>query len=385
MSDKNFSQPCDIFFWESRKIGARLEHRIRRQQTHRNDAPTSNTPSNRLSQRARGKIIDAAAHVQARGGFNIFITLTIDHETRAALSDRKIRLQSEVSRTIGALRKLYSRGSKKLGIPQGNDEAFDYIWVVEAPRKVGSTENPHAHIILRWNLGKKARPALRSYLKHNWGLGEIQLKSADSAMSIATYLAKNAEHHNPHQGHIEGHRYGISYSARPPKWEIVDTFNSNSLSQYIFKRHNELKYKTAHLYKERKQLASEKRRSRVQLRKSISNKDLKQRIFRRISAVQYRLNNIQSKIDEIPIKTNGYQITCSSSEVITKIFNEAPLSEILSESSVGLLQTSFKPISANSAGKTSAFYGELINFSSDERSILWYRKKQVMYLRETLA
>ncbi|WP_299979265.1 hypothetical protein [uncultured Pseudoteredinibacter sp.] len=348
-NSRNFPEPCTIlldeatksrtkespqisrtFFLESRNIGMMPQYRIRQRKTHKNKLPDKHTKSNRLSQRAVGKIIDSAVHVQYRGGYNLFITLTLNNKSREELLNNKFRLQSEVTRVMSALKRLYFRGSKKLGFPEAENSLFDYIWVAESPKNTYKGENPHVHLVLRWKLCRDKQSKLHTYLTKCWKLGKVHLKKSDSPISTAAYLAKVCTQHDKDQGEIGGNRYSISRSARSPKWDIVGSFESHCYAQYIFNLYKQLKHETTPLYRERKKLALKKRQQRNTLKSSKPqlNADARKRIFAKLSAIQNNLDKVQKKIDAFPIQTNGYQITCSDSRILGSILDMRPLSEI---------------------------------------------------------
>ncbi len=307
------------------------EYRVRSQveTTAGNEPPENSGPriTVDLSDRALRAMTDSAAFVAAeRGGFTTFVTLTFDDEQRARLKGDKpeTSIQREVSRCMDAWSKMYRRGMKRDaagaaipggGVP-GNADDFDYLWVVEVPKNTAGEDNPHCHLLMRWDVCYEQFKPWASRLEKAWGQGFAHIEKIKKGDSAGAYIAKAAGYlckaqGQSDQGEVRGNRYGISESARAPGWETITKTQLDCMSQLIADIYHHLTVKHGPDYRERSQL-NRARQSLLEKAKVDRKKTGKTRaadwITRQRKKIESRLEKVRDRLNALPVRCNQYQV-----------------------------------------------------------------------------
>jgi hypothetical protein len=108
-------------------------------------------------------------------------------------------------------------------------EPLAYLWVAESPdtidKETGEVlgENPHIHLMMKWQVPFKHFTAWASRIEALWGNGFAHLEKIKDPQKAGAYVAKAAGYLSKaqgktDQGNIRGNRYGISARARAPGW-----------------------------------------------------------------------------------------------------------------------------------------------------------------------
>jgi hypothetical protein len=109
---------------------------------------------------------------------------------------------------------------------------LDYMWVAEMPESENREKNPHVHVMMRWQVEQPVFRAWAERLESIWGHGFAKLERIKTPQAASNYLLKAvgylAKGSSGEQGIIRGNRYGISASARAPKWECIGEFYSDN-------------------------------------------------------------------------------------------------------------------------------------------------------------
>lgn len=114
---------------------------------------------------------------------------------------------------------------------------FHYIWVAECPTNDDGEPNPHAHVLLKWNVDKSLFPAWARRLEKLWGHGFAKLEKIRKPKAAGSYIIKAvgyaAKGGNSEQGLIRGNRYNIARCSRAPKWECLASFDAGNITAVI--------------------------------------------------------------------------------------------------------------------------------------------------------
>jgi len=226
-----------------------------------------------LTQSAASKIKDAGAYVATtKTGFKTFCTLTFTPEQQLNIDNGETTIGREVSRFMDGIQKKSIRGwewlppsneLKGLNEPlriEGREDKLNYIWVAENPdRKINYTTpegevlevttgtNPHVHFLMDWSVPKELFRDWAKQIESLWGNGFAKLEKVRNPHSATGYLLKALGYMTKggyqvdektgeiinSQGVIKGNRYGISKSARAPKWECINEFQAAHMGQIV--------------------------------------------------------------------------------------------------------------------------------------------------------
>ncbi|PMI40711.1 hypothetical protein BCU46_04740 [Enterovibrio norvegicus] len=156
---------------------------------------------------------------------------------------QKTTIGREMSRTLDGMKKMFERGWKytnddgeKIDVP-ATDGEFRYIWVAESPANEQGEPNPHAHLLTNIAVEQQHFSAFCQRIESLWRNGYAHFERIRNKHAASSYIIKAvgyaAKGDNGEQGVIEGNRYGISRSARAPKWEVLATFEADRLSAVI--------------------------------------------------------------------------------------------------------------------------------------------------------
>lgn len=109
---------------------------------------------------------------------------------------------------------------------------LDYMWVAEMPDNDQGEKNPHVHVLMRWKVEKPVFRAWAERLEMLWGHGFAKLERIKNPAAASNYLLKAVGYLTKgsasEQGEIRGNRYGISSSARAPKWQCIGEFYADN-------------------------------------------------------------------------------------------------------------------------------------------------------------
>jgi len=109
---------------------------------------------------------------------------------------------------------------------------LDYMWVAEMPENSKGEKNPHVHVMMRWQVEKPVFLAWAERLEALWGHGFAKLERIKTPEAASNYLLKAVGYltkgNSSDQGVISGNRYGISASARAPKWQCIGEFYADN-------------------------------------------------------------------------------------------------------------------------------------------------------------
>lgn len=109
---------------------------------------------------------------------------------------------------------------------------LDYMWVAEMPDNKLGEKNPHVHVLMRWKVEKPVFRAWAERLEALWGHGFAKLERIKNPAAASNYLLKAVGYltkgNSSDQGEIRGNRYGISSSARAPKWQCIGEFYADN-------------------------------------------------------------------------------------------------------------------------------------------------------------
>ena len=240
--------------------------------------------TDQLNSRAASKIMDSGAYVTVkRGGFSTFLTLTFNQAARERITSGENTIGAEVSRFFDGLSKMYQRGwscdgevlRKENGyqsigataVTPGASDKLDYIWVAEMPKNDAGEDNPHCHVLLRWNVEPWLFHDWAYRIEKLWGQGFAKLERIRNSRAAGDYLLKAlgyvAKGQAQDQGKIRGNRYNISRTARAPAWEVIAEFEAQNMIAII----NELR--------ERYRLKDAPLKSKIKAEKLLQERDKK--------------------------------------------------------------------------------------------------------------
>jgi len=279
--------------------------------------------SEMLSNRGASKIAESCAFMAAtKGGYKTFVTGTFDTAARERIDAGESTIQSEVSRLMDAMTKMYSRGwTNKLNGErvEGIAGGLAYCWVVEIPKNESGGDNPHVHMLLGWRVEYKHFAGWAARIESMWGNGTFHLEKIKDSTCAGAYMAKAAGYLSKAQGSdtqgvVSGNRYGISACARAPSWEKYAVQQLHIASQLIVDVYDHLTVKHGEKYAERKRLNN----ALANIPKD--KKGVRQRIGKKLAAVREQIN-------EIPIRCNKYQVVLKNKAAAFRFFSWATNNE----------------------------------------------------------
>lgn len=135
-------------------------------------------------------------------------------------------------------------GSKEKAAP------LDYMWVAEQPTGENGNKNPHVHVLMRWQVKSELFQAWAKRLERLWGHGFAKLERIKTPEAASNYLLKAVGYLTKgaanDQGKIKGNRYGISASARAPKFECIGEFYADNFLAILGELREKLARKKAY-------------------------------------------------------------------------------------------------------------------------------------------
>jgi hypothetical protein len=126
---------------------------------------------------------------------------------------------------------------------------LDYMWVAEQPENDKGEKNPHVHVMMRWQVEREYFQSWAIRLESLWKHGFAKLEKIKTPQAASNYLLKAVGYltkgGNSEQGDILGNRYGISASARAPKWECIGEFYADNFIAILGELREKLNRKKA--------------------------------------------------------------------------------------------------------------------------------------------
>ena len=166
------------------------------------DANTGDRFTTDLTNRGVKSILEAGAYKSVTGqGFTTFITPTFSEESRQLINDGKLTIGSELSRFFDGLKKFWKRGGEEecpvsgdvLEVPAMGNAPLDYMWVAECPTNKDGEPNPHAHILLRWEVEPHVFQYWASRIESIWGHGFAKIERIGSLMLRQAICSKRRD------------------------------------------------------------------------------------------------------------------------------------------------------------------------------------------------
>lgn len=256
-----------------------------------------------LSSRGAKKIAESCEFMSLKkGGYKTFVTGTFSTEARQRIDRGETTIQKELSRSMDALQKMYTRGwvtstGEKVA---GHSDGLCYCWVVEIPKNKEGGDNPHVHLLMGWRVDRRLFDDWAARIERIWGNGTFHLEKIKDCNCAGAYMAKAAGYLTKaegadNQGKVRGNRYGISEPARAPDWVTVKKAQLHSMGQIISDIYDHLTVKHGAQYRERARL------NRALADAPKEAKNTRQKIGERLQAVR-------AELKKIPVRCNRYQI-----------------------------------------------------------------------------
>jgi hypothetical protein len=314
------------------------EYRIRTQV----DLPASQPPAQSgpritsgLSLNGAVAISDSCHYIALKqGGYKTFLTLTFDDDARNRIASGRSTIQKETSRFFDGLQKMYQRGwiaNAPLGqvkVP-GHDHKLKYCWVAENPKNKRGEDNPHLHVLMAWKVPFVLFDSWAKRIEGIWGQGFASLEKIKDPISAGAYMAKAAGYitkssSQSDQGVIRGNRYGISTDARAPPWACIGKYELGIMGSLIADTHDFMNFKYGHVLHERKELNStlDSMKEQHKAAKSRGEK-IPPGSAKRRAQIGQKLQQIRSKINQIPVVASKYQLLIKGKENFGKMWEWA--------------------------------------------------------------
>jgi hypothetical protein len=287
-----------------------------------------------LSDRGARKIADSCAYMAAKnGGYKTFVTGTFDSATREKIAAGATTIQREVTRTMDALTKMYSRGWVRSDgrEVEAKNESLAYCWVVEVPKNEAGEDNPHVHMLLDWSVEFTDFKEWAARIENIWGNGYFHLEKIVDPLCAGAYMAKAAGYISKasgadDQGNVRGNRYAISKRARAPEWYTIGTFELGVMGHLIREVYDGIQARHAAKFAERKRLNEQRDAIRERAKKQQAEHPKKKyplwakHARDRIGAA---LMAVREKINAIPVRASKYQLILKSQEIFWRFMGWA--------------------------------------------------------------
>ncbi|REL31069.1 rolling circle replication-associated protein [Thalassotalea euphylliae] len=150
---------------------------------------------------------------------------------------------------------------------------LDYMWVAEQPTNSKGEKNPHVHVLMRWSVEKKYFRAWARRLEDAWGHGFAKLERIKNPHAAGNYILKAVGYltkggdSKAEQGEILGNRYGLSASARAPKWECIGEFFADNFLAILGELREKLSRRKLRLHSEKQRLLAEQAKQSANFKK----------------------------------------------------------------------------------------------------------------------
>lgn len=278
-----------------------------------------------LSSRGAKKIAEACEYMHLKkGGFKTFLTATLTQEKRDLIASGDLTIQKEVSRTLDAMQKMFTRGwvTESGEKVEGHKTGLAYAWVVEIPKNESGEDNPHVHMLMNWRVKPRYFSDWAKRLERLWGQGYFHIEKIKDCASAGAYMAKAAGYickaeGQDDQGVVRGNRYGISENARAPDWVTVSKSQLHVMGQLIADIYDHLTVKYGEKYRKRKALNTA--RDNIRKKTDMSPEEKKSRLRK----LGEKLSKVRTELNALPIRCNGYQVIVKGKGAAFSFFNWA--------------------------------------------------------------
>lgn len=198
------------------------------------------------------------------------------------------------------------------------------------PTKIITVPNPHVHFMMDWRCKKKHFRHWAKRLEGLWDNGYFHIEKIKVPMAAGAYLAKAAGYMNKgaegDQGVVIGNRYGISASARAPKWEKIGEGQLHIMGQILAdlhdhneKRNEHAKFLRDQFNEEKDELVDEARAWREKNNKKKNPPHLE----KRIEKVYEKLIEVRGLIEADPVRAGKYQAVFKGKAAFMKFMSWA--------------------------------------------------------------
>lgn len=290
--------------------------------------------SKQLSMNGAKKIADSCHYMHLKkGGYQTFLTLTVEPEQRKKLEAGEITLQKELGRFWDAMNQVRKRGftyyideagevleSRKgafesVRVEPDSLEKILYCWVIENPLNADGERNPHIHILMDWGMKYVHFRGWAQRVEKLWGHGFAHLEKMKDTANAGAYMAKAAGYLSKangadDQGPVKGNRYGISSESRAPDWVQVGRYEAAHMGHLIKDVHDYFGHLYGHLFGKRKQL-----------NKALEETPKTDKPKRH--AIGKALAKVRQKCNELPAVAGKFQLMIKGREKFNEFVNWA--------------------------------------------------------------
>jgi len=138
----------------------------------------------------------------------------------------------------------------------------------------------------------------------------------------AGYITKSSGQSD--QGEIRGNRYGISTDARAPAWACVGKYELGIMGSLIADTHDFMSFKYGHVFHKRKELNSSLDSMKDQHKTAkASGVKVAPDSSKHRAQIGQKLQQIRSKINDLPIVASKYQVLIKGKENFDKMWEWA--------------------------------------------------------------
>lgn len=278
-----------------------------------------------LSNGGARKIADSCAFMaEKNGGFKTFVTGTFNAETREKIAKGETTIQREVTRTMDALTKMFSRGWLRSDGRQvaAQGKSLAYCWVVEVPKNEAGEDNPHVHMLLDWRVEFADFKEWAARIEKIWSNGYFHLEKIDDPLCAGAYMAKAAGYISKangaaDQGNVRGNRYAISKRARAPDWYTIGTYQLGVMGHLIREVYDNIQHANAAKFARRKELNLQRDQIRERAKKQqAEHQKNKYPLWAKLARerIGQQLAEVRQQIAEIPVRASKYQLVIKSQE-----------------------------------------------------------------------
>jgi len=225
-------------------------------------------------------------------------------------------------------------------------EKLDYLWVAECPvtTKVIHSDkgpikhvkqNPHCHVLMRWNVEPYLFYDWAKRLEGLWGNGIAKLERIKNANAASGYLLKAIGYvlkgSANDQGEIRGNRYNISKPARAPGYECMAEFDAQNMMAIIKEMKEKVRLKDAPVRAKIIHAQSELAESQrvYNINKAIKGRTRAlrtitlEKIRKKMDKFRVQIDEGYQKIKSRGVRISDWQITFNDSESLGKFMGYA--------------------------------------------------------------
>jgi len=199
-------------------------------------------------------------------------------------------------------------------------EKLHYCWVVEVPKNELGQDNPHIHLMMRWQVPFEFFPAWAARLEKLWGQGFAHLEKIKEPENAGAYMAKAAGYmtkgeNGSDQGTVRGNRYGISQNARAPEWVTMFESELGIMGSLIYDMHNHYEEVNNELKARRSTLSG--------MLQDYKDAPEPEKYKKKRIAIGKALEKVRNRIKSIPFRTGKYQLLIKGVDAFTEFWTWA--------------------------------------------------------------